>query len=201
MTRDETGGPRVCLVRHGETEWSRAGRHTGRTEVELTPAGVAQAVALAPWAESMQFDLVLCSPRLRTRRTAELAGLAPFEVADDLQEWDYGDLEGLTTSQIREAYPGWTIWSGPWPNGETGEDVAGRADRLLAKVQAAGAARVALVGHGHFGRVLGARWAEADVAVAEWLLFDTGSWSELGWDRGGPVLSHWNVPVPHLSGA
>jgi broad specificity phosphatase PhoE len=185
----------VRLVRHGETEWSRDGRHTGRSEVELTPAGVEQARALAPWAASMGFDRVLCSPRLRAQRTAELAGLAPFEVSEDLREWDYGDLEGLTTPEIRQRYPGWTIWSGPWPGGETAADVAGRADRLLARLQGSGAARVVLVGHGHFGRVLGARWARVSVEVGQWLQFDTACWSQLGWDRGVPVLSHWNVPV------
>jgi probable phosphoglycerate mutase len=192
---------RVWLVRHGETEWSRDGRHTGRTEVELTPAGVEQARALAPWAASMRFDRVLCSPRRRAQRTAELAGLVPFEVVEDLHEWDYGDLEGLTTIQIRQRFPGWTIWSGPWPGGETAADVAGRADRLLSRVRASGAVRVALVGHGHFSRALGARWAEASVEVGQWLEFDTACWSQLGWDRGVRVLSHWNVPVNRLAGA
>ena len=201
MGPEGAGGPRVWLVRHGETEWSRDGRHTGRTDLELTPTGVEQARSLAPWAASMRFDRVLCSPRQRARHTAELAGLEPFEVSEDLHEWDYGELEGLTTPEIRQSYPGWTIWTGPWPGGETAEHAAQRADRVLSVVEGSGASRVALVGHGHFSRVLGARWARAPVEVGEWLVFDTACWSQLGWDRGTRVLNHWNVPVNRLARA
>ena len=188
-------GPSVWLVRHGQTEWSRDGRHTGRTDIELTPAGEKQAKVLAEALSSTDFDLVLCSPRRRARRTAELAGLGSYEVSDDLQEWDYGDLEGLTSAQIRQRWPGWTIWSGPWPGGETSSEVAARADRLISRVRESGAARVVLVGHGHFSRVIGARWVGTEVAAGQWLEFDTACWSELAWDRGVPVLAHWNVPA------
>ncbi len=185
----------MWLVRHGQTPWSRDGRHTGRTDIELTGEGEEQAAALAPLAGRLDPDLVLCSPRCRARRTAELAGLASYEVTDDLQEWDYGDFEGRTTSDIRRDVPDWTIWEGPWPGGESASDVAARADRLIARVRDSGARRVVLVGHGHFSRVTAARWVGADVTVGQWLMLDTATWSELGWDRGTPVISHWNVAV------
>jgi broad specificity phosphatase PhoE len=189
------GSPLVWLVRHGQTEWSRDGRHTGRSDIPLTPEGEDQARALAPFVSTLQLDLILCSPRSRARRTAELAGLEPYELTDDLQEWDYGEFEGLTSKDIRVEVPGWTIWSGPWRGGETAADVASRADRLIERVRSSGAARVALVGHGHFSRVTGSRWVDVPVRAGQWLEFDTASWSQLGWDRGAPVLRHWNVPA------
>ena len=187
--------PQVWLIRHGQTEWSANGRHTGRTDLDLTSEGEGQAKALAPILAGIDFDLVLCSPRTRARRTAELAGLAAFEVDDDLQEWDYGDLEGLTTPQIHERFPGWSIWDGPWSGGETAADVTARADRLISRLRNRGASNVALVGHGHFSRVTGARWVGADVTIGRGLELDTASWSRLGWDRGTPTLAHWNVPA------
>lgn len=189
------GAPLVWLVRHGQTEWSVSGRHTGRTDVDLTADGEDQARALSGLLAEVNPDLVLCSPRRRSRRTADLAGLDGCRVTDDLQEWDYGDLEGKTTPEIRAAIPGWTIWTGPWPDGETAADVSARADRLIASVRASGAARVVLVGHGHFSRVTAARWVDAPVETGRWLQFDTASWSLLGWDRGTPVVDHWNVPA------
>lgn len=189
------GDPLVWLVRHGETEWSAAKRHTGRTDLHLTAAGEEQARALADWAAGVAPDLVLCSPLERARRTAALAGFGDCRVDPDLQEWDYGDLEGLTTPQIQERYPGWSIWTGPWPGGESAAEVTARADRLLARVRASGAGRVVLVGHGHFSRVTAARWVGETVAAGRWLELDTASWSGLGWDRGTPTLRHWNVPA------
>jgi probable phosphoglycerate mutase len=182
----------VWVVRHGETEWSRNGCHTSRTDLDLTPEGKAEALRLRG---AVSADLVLCSPRLRARRTAELAGLTPFEVTDDLREWDYGAFEGLTTPQIQETYPGWTIWDGPWPGGETAADVAGRADRLLKEVVDADVESVALVGHGHFSRVLATRWVGEEVAVGRWLDLDTGTLSQLGWYKELPVVCRWNAPV------
>ena len=189
------GGPLVWLVRHGQTEWSADGRHTGRTDIPLTKAGEDQARALAGVVASLDLDLVLCSPRQRARCTADLAGLVPYEVTDDLQEWDYGAFEGRTTADIHRELPEWSIWKGPWDGGETAADVGARADRLITRVRESGASRVVLVGHGHFSRVTGARWVGAPVHAGQWLEFDTASWSRLGWDRGLPVLSHWNVPV------
>jgi broad specificity phosphatase PhoE len=182
----------VWEVRHGETEWSRTGRHTSRTDVDLTPAGEANARRLRG---AVPADLVLCSPRLRARRTAELAGLTPFEVTEDLREWDYGELEGLTSGQIQETYPEWTIWEGPWPGGETAAEVAARADRLLKQVVDSDVESVALVGHGHFSRVLAARWVDEDVTVGRWLDLDTGTVSQLGWYKEQAVVRRWNAAV------
>ena len=194
--------PLVWLVRHGPTEWSQSGRHTSRTDLDLTPEGQQAARALAPVFAGIGVDQVLSSPRLRARRTAELAGLsgpdpAGIGICDDLQEWDYGELEGLTTAQIRQSWPDWSIWDGPWPGGETAGDVEARADRLIERLvaPASGPARIVLVGHGHFSRVIGARWVGQPVRSGRWLELDTASWSRLGWDRGERVLQHWNVPA------
>jgi broad specificity phosphatase PhoE len=185
----------VWIVRHGETEWSRDGRHTGITDIDLTEVGEAQAAAVAVAVAQIEPDLVLCSPRRRAQRTAELAGLAPYEILDDLREWDYGDLEGMTTPEIRESLPGWSIWDGPWPGGESDLQVTDRADRLVDWVLRCGAERVALVGHGHFSRVFAARWVAAPVTTGRWLDLDTGTVSQLGWAREVPVLRQWNVPT------
>jgi broad specificity phosphatase PhoE len=184
----------VTLVRHGETEWSRRGQHTGRTDVDLTEVGVTQAVQVGAALTGVRFDVVLCSPRRRAQRTAELAGLVPFTTDDDLAEWDYGELEGLTSAEIQLRYPGWSIWQGPWPGGETAAEVVARAHRLIDRVSRRQASRVALVGHGHFSRVLAACWLGQSVAAGRWLDLDTATWSELGWSRGERVLRHWNVP-------
>ncbi len=192
---DRPGEPDVWVVRHGQTLWSRDGRHTGRTDIDLTDVGEAEAASLVPFARRLDPDLVLCSPRVRAQRTAELAGLVPYEVVDDLQEWDYGELEGRTTSDIHRSLADWSIWHGPWFGGETAGDVTVRADRLIARVRRSGAERVVLVGHGHFSRVTASRWVGADVTAGRWLDLDTATWSQLGWDRGLAVIRHWNVPV------
>jgi broad specificity phosphatase PhoE len=188
--------PVVWVVRHGETAWSASGQHTSHTDLDLTADGEAQALSLRPMIASAGIETVLCSPMRRATRTAELAGLVPFTVTDDLKEWDYGDLEGLTTPQIQSELPGWSIWTGPWKGGETAQDVVVRADRLIATVLECGASKVALVGHGHFSRVLTARWVQTDVTVGRWLDLDTATVSELGWSRDSRVLHRWNVPAP-----
>ena len=188
--------PVLTVIRHGETEWSRSGQHTGRTDLDLTEAGQAQAQRLGQALAGIRFDLVLCSPRLRAQRTAELAGLVPFTVDDDLAEWDYGELEGLTTAEIQVRFPDWSIWNGPWPGGETAAQVAARADRVIDRTVRGGGARVAVVGHGHMSRVLTTRWVGAEVAVGQWLDLDTASLSELGWSRDRRVLRSWNVTAP-----
>jgi probable phosphoglycerate mutase len=190
--------PVLTVIRHGETEWSRSGQHTGRTDLDLTEAGQAQAKRLGQALAGIRFDVVLCSPRLRAQRTAELAGLVPFTVYDDLAEWDYGELEGLTTAEIQAQYPDWSIWNGPWPGGETATQVAARADRVIDRAVEGGWARVAVVGHGHMSRVLAARWVGAQVAVGQWLDLDTASLSELGWSRNLRVLRQWNVTAPDV---
>jgi probable phosphoglycerate mutase len=192
--------PAVTIVRHGETEWSRTGRHTSRTDVDLTPSGEEQALRLGEALAGIRFDLVVSSPLRRARRTAELAGLVPFQVAEDLVEWDYGELEGLTSAEIQQRHPGWTIWVGPWPGGETAAEVKSRADRVVSQIlegvaTASDEPRLALVGHGHFSRVMAARWVGADVAMGKWLDLNTATWCELGWYRESRVVRHWNVPA------
>jgi broad specificity phosphatase PhoE len=192
----------LILLRHGETEWSRSGRHTGRTDVPLTKAGEAAAGRLANWLAGRQISLVLTSPASRAARTAELAGLAPALVNDDLQEWDYGGYEGLTTPQIRQQRPGWYLWrDGVIPGdaahpGETVEQVAARADKVLARVAAPlEAGDVVLVAHGHFLRVLTARWLGLEPAAGRLFRLDTGTVSMLHTEHDEHVIVGWNLPV------
>lgn len=182
---------RLWLVRHGETEWSAAHRHTSRTDLDLTPAGVAAAERLAGRLSGNGFVRVLASPRLRARRTAALAGFGDAAVLDDLREWDYGEDEGRTTAEIREERPGWTVWSHGPQGGETADDVRRRADRVVAEVRAAHGPVLAF-SHGHFCRVLGARWLGLEVGAGAHLELSTASVSVLGWERETPTLEHWN---------
>jgi probable phosphoglycerate mutase len=190
----------VILLRHGETEWSRAGRHTGRTDLPLTDRGEEQARALARVIKGRQFALVLVSPAQRARRTAELAGAASYDVDPDLWEWDYGGYEGITTPQIRESRPGWYLWrDGIIPGdadhpGETVGHVGERADRVIARVRQA-EGDVLIVAHGHFLRVLAARWLGLPADEGRHLRLDTGTYSVLGYEHEEPVLLHWNAPV------
>jgi len=206
MTESTTGDPlpdgvRLWLVRHGETEWSKAGKHTGVTDLPLTARGEAQAAALAPLLADVRPALVLASQRARAQHTAKLAGLQVDEIDPDLAEWDYGDYEGLTSREIRQTVPGWTLLTHGVPNGETAEQVRVRADRVLARARAALAqGPVVLVGHGHFSRVLGARWIGLPVAGAANLLLGAASASILSAQYGVPTLRNWNLPNPENEG-
>jgi probable phosphoglycerate mutase len=183
----------VVLVRHGETEWSRTGRHTSYSDVALTPHGCDQARELARRLAGVDFSLVLTSPRARARTTCEHAGLASrVEVTDDLAEWHYGEYEGRTTEEIRAEVPGWTIFRDGAPGGETADGVAARADRIIARATAAGGV-VALFSHAHFLRVLGARWIGQPAAAGAWLGLDTATLSCLGHEREQRVLRVWNA--------
>lgn len=191
-----SGEHRVFVLRHGQTEWSQAGRHTGITDVPLTAQGEREAVAAGRLLARLGPDpvLVLTSPRSRARRTAELAGVGPAEVVDDLQEWDYGDYEGVTTPQIRERVPGWTVWTHPCPGGENAEQVQRRADRVLHRCRPAlDVGDVLLVGHGHIGRVVVARWIELPAAAGVRVRLDTAAVTVLGHERGVPQLAHVNL--------
>lgn len=190
MPTDESTS-QLWLVRHGETEWSAAGRHTSRTDLDLTPAGVKDAEDVRRKLHGTSFARVLSSPRLRARRTAALAGYASPEVLDDLCEWDYGDDEGRTTAEIRTDRPGWTIWTAAPAGGETAADVGSRADRVVEMVRATERPVLAF-SHGHFCRVLGARWLGLEVADGAHLTLSTGSVSVLGWERETPAVLHWN---------
>ncbi|MEU6710552.1 histidine phosphatase family protein [Nonomuraea sp. NPDC046802] len=189
----------MLLLRHGETEWSKAGRHTGRTDLPLTEHGEDQARALAPLTKE-PFDLVLVSPAQRALRTAELAGLTGYEVDPDLWEWDYGGYEGITTPDIRRTRPGWFLWrDGVIPGdaehpGESVEEVGARADRVIERAKAV-EGRVAVVAHGHFLRVLAARWVNLKPQAGRLLKLDTGTYSRLGFEHAEPVLLAWNAPL------
>lgn len=184
----------LWLVRHGETEWAASGRHTSRTDVDLTAGGRAQAKALASELASIGFGLVLSSPRRRALDTARLAGFAERVTVDpDLSEWDYGRYEGLTTEEIRRRVPGWTIWHGEAPGGETGDQVSARADRVIARVAGAGVERAIVFSHGHMLRVLAARWLGLPAADGGWFALDVASISVLGWEHGARVVVRWNV--------
>ena len=182
-------------MRHGETEWSASGQHTSRTDLPLTPVGEQQARSLSAALADHRFQLVLSSPRRRARRTAELAGFQP-EIDQDLAEWDYGDLEGLTIDQIRARYPGWTIWTGPWPGGEQPSEVAARADRVVGRALGlAHGARALVFAHGHFLRALAARWLGLAATDGRLFSLGTATMSELGWEHGQPDIEHWNMPA------
>lgn len=183
----------VWLVRHGETAWARDGRHTSTTDVPLAARGEAQARALRDRLAGTPFTLVLTSPRIRARHTAELAGFPDAVVDEDLVEWAYGDYEGLTSARIHAADPEWTVWSRGGPGGESPLDVANRLDRLIGRLQATHGP-VLCFGHGHAFRALGARWVGQPVAFGATLALDPGSTCVLGTDRGVRQLAAWNLP-------
>jgi broad specificity phosphatase PhoE len=189
---------RVFLLRHGETEWSRSGKHTGRTDVPLTERGRELAVAAGRLVATLRADappaLVLTSPRTRAQDTARLAGFRVDAVDERLAEWDYGEYEGRTTPEIRGTVPGWTVWTHAHPGGETAQDVTGRADALLGDVRARlGQGDVVLVGHGHFSRVLVARWIGLPATEGVRFAMEAAGWAVLGDERGVPRLDHVNL--------
>lgn len=189
----------LLILRHGETEWSRVRKHTGRTDLPLTPRGEEEAAALASRVAARHVVRAFCSPALRARTTARLAGLAGAEPLEDLWEWDYGGYEGRTTAEIREEIPGWAVWTheiirGATP-GESVQAVGERCDRVIA------AARpdlergdVALVAHGHVLRVLAARWLGLPADHGRLFALRTGTSSTLGLEHGREVITSWNVP-------
>jgi broad specificity phosphatase PhoE len=181
----------LWIVRHGETEWSRSGQHTSTSEIPLTSAGEEAARLVGERLAGTTFDLVLTSPRDRARRTAELAGFPDAEVDDDLAEWAYGEYEGITTAQIREQVPGWTVWTHPTPGGETADDVGRRLDRVVARVRDRGG-RALVFGHGHASRALAARWVEQPVDEGRFFRLDTATVSVLGYEHEFPVVARWN---------
>ncbi|MEP7040247.1 MAG: histidine phosphatase family protein [Chloroflexota bacterium] len=183
----------LWLVRHGETAWSHNGRHTGLTDIPLTDAGRAQAAALGQRLAGRRFALVLTSPRSRAAETARLAGFGDATADEDLAEWDYGALEGRRTAEIEGEYPGWTIWRGPWPAGETIDQVSARADRVVARCLAQEVGGDTLVfGHGHMLRVLAARWLALGGTFGGLFGLSTASVSVLGWEHERPIIETWN---------
>ncbi len=185
----------IVLVRHGETHWSRTGRHTSTTDIPLTPAGEDQARALRDVLSNFTFVDVRVSPRTRALRTAELAGLTPSVVDADLVEWDYGDYEGITTAEIHRQRPDWDLWRDGCPHGESPTQLGARLDRLLARLRPLLAeGDVALVGHGHSSRVCAARWIDLPASAGGLLRLDTATVSVLGFERSRQVVIHWNAP-------
>jgi broad specificity phosphatase PhoE len=187
----------IWVVRHGETEWSVSGQHTGTTDIPLTENGERQATALRGLLTRVRPIYVLSSPLSRALETARLAGVEVDEIIDDLGEWDYGDYEGLTSHEIHETRPGWTVFADGCPNGESVADVQQRADRVLARVaEHLADGPVMLFGHGHFSRALGARWIGLPAAGGASLLLGTAAPSVLGAGHGKPALLRWNMPNP-----
>jgi broad specificity phosphatase PhoE len=186
------GSPEIVLVRHGETEWSRDGKHTGRTDVPLIERGRQQARAVGPALADRRFAVVLTSPLERASETCRLAGYGSVARArDDLLEWDYGDYEGKTTREIREERPDWSLWRDGVPNGETAEDVGARADRVLAELGLGGGDALVFA-HGHLLRILAARWLGLEPGEGRLFALDPGTISVLGHERETAVLRLWN---------
>ena len=180
------------LVRHAETEWSRAGRHTGRTDIPLTESGRAAAARLRERLAHCQFERVLCSPLTRARETCELSGFGALaKQRADLLEWDYGGYEGLTSAEIKRKRPDWKLWCDGCPGGESPKEVGARADRVIAELRA-GKGTVAVFSHGHMLRVLGARWIGLEVARGGNLGLATGALCLLSHEHEEPVLARWN---------
>jgi probable phosphoglycerate mutase len=184
------------LVRHGQTEWSAAGRHTSHTDLDLTAEGERQAQALAKALADRPFAAVFASPRRRALRTAEFAGLELTAVDDGLAEWDYGDYEGLTTPEIRRYRPDWSLWTDGCPGGESPAQVGARLDQVLTRVRAPLVrGDVALISHGHALRVLASRWIGQPAAFGGRLSLGTATLSELGHEHEVPTIRAWNAPV------
>lgn len=186
----------IYFIRHGETEWSLSGQHTGRTDLSLTPDGELMARQLSPVLSNKVFSLVLTSPRLRAQRTCELAGLGPTAQTEPLlAEWNYGDYEGMRTAEIHARHPQWDVWEDGCPGGDMPQDISERADQLIARlIQQAG--KVALFSHGQFGRALAARWIGLPVAQGQHFTMDPASIGILSFEPAHPhrrVISLWNA--------
>jgi broad specificity phosphatase PhoE len=182
----------IVLVRHGETEWSLSGQHTSRTDLPLIEEGRARAKALGPLLAQWTFSLVLTSPLRRARETCEVAGFGESAVVcEDLREWDYGEYEGLTTPQIWEQNPGWSLWTDGCPGGEQPAEVGARADRAIERLRSGGGDALAFA-HGHIFRVLAARWVQMEPAAGARFALKAGAISVLGYERETEVIALWN---------
>jgi len=198
MSKTETDAPAklpvLYLIRHGQTAWSLSGQHTSWTDLPLIPAGVEESRKLAGRLGHLTFTRVYSSPRLRACETCELAGLdGAIEIEPDLAEWNYGDYEGLLATEIRQRQPDWNIYRDGCPNGESPAQISDRADRLIDRLQRL-EGNVALFSHGHFSRVLAARWVNLPVTGASNLMINTASISTLTFEqsRSRPVITLWN---------
>jgi probable phosphoglycerate mutase len=193
ITPSPNSDPEIWLIRHGETEWSLSGQHTGRTDLPLTAAGVREAKELGRYLAKRPFALVLTSPLQRAHETCKLAGYGgAAQIEPDLSEWNYGAYEGRTSAQIQESVPGWTIWTSPVPQGETIQQVATRASRVIERAVKAGG-HVALFAHGHLLRILTACWLGLPPDAGRLFALGTASVSVLGYERETRVIARWNV--------
>ena len=194
MTAAAAPQPHLTLVRHGDTEWSLSGRHTGWTDIPLVESGTRQAGQLGRRLAGRSFAAVLSSPLSRALETCRLAGLGDAVTTDpDLREWNYGELEGLTSDEIRQKMPGWTIWSGPVPGGETADEIGRRADRVIERLLAIDG-DIAIFAHGHLLRVFAARWLGLPPDLGALFELSTATLSRLGWERERRVVELWNEP-------
>lgn len=185
----------LYLVRHGETEWSRDGRHTSTTDLPLTERGRRQGEILAAELDPADFGLVLSSPRLRATETARLAGFTEPVIEEDLVEWDYGDYEGISTPEIRKTRPDWELWTDGCPGGESPDQVVQRLERVISRVKDSGVRKAIAFAHGHALRTLTLCWLDIELTKGERFPLHTGTVSILGWAKGLPALQQWNAPV------
>jgi len=191
---NSTSSPQIWLIRHGETEWSASGRHTGTTDIALTEQGRKQAASLAPLLATQSFDLVLTSPMQRAIDTCRLAGLGEkAEIEPALHEWNYGIYEGRKTAEIREQVPDWSVWTSPIPEGEDAMQVGERARALIDRVLRREARHIALFSHAHFLRTLAAVWATDAPSLGAHLMLDTATVSVLGFEREARAIVKWNL--------
>jgi probable phosphoglycerate mutase len=192
MSASTTAKHRLFVIRHGATEWSRSGQHTGHTDIPLLPEGESQARATGELLADHEFALVLTSPLQRARRTCELVGLADqAQVEPNLIEWDYGDYEGITSAEIHQTVPGWTVWTGTVPGGESINDVAARADAVIKRALATDGDTIVFA-HGHILRLLTARWCELDPVEGRRFVLDPATLCVLGWEHESRAVLQWN---------
>lgn len=190
---EDFGLTRLWLLRHGETEWSRSGQYTGLTDLPLTAEGEEQARSARAALDGVGFGLVLTSPLARARRTAELAGFPEAQPEPNAVEWDYGDYEGVRSADIRKDNPDYLIWKDGVPNGETLEHVGERADRIVQRVRTAGVENALVVAHGHFCRILAARWLGLPASSGRHFVLGTAKACRLGWDKKTPAIEAWGL--------
>lgn len=185
-------GLELWLIRHGETEWSLSGQHTSRTDIPLTERGEQRAQKIRDYLRGKSFSMVLCSPMQRAQETCRIAGFGDVaQIDDDLKEWDYGVYEGRTTKDIQKEVPGWSVWTNAIVGGETMDQVAARANRVIARAEAKGGS-VALFAHGHILRILAACWIQSPPVMGSRLALGTGTVSTLGFEHQTQVITMWN---------
>lgn len=190
----------IWLIRHGETAWSLTGQHSGRYDLPLTPHGEEEALATAVALRGVEFDQVICSPLQRATRTCELTGFLPqARIEPDAAEWDYGDCTGFTQQQLQEKYPGWTIWAGVVPNGESIDEIAARARRVVDRIRREGG-RVALFAHGHFLRVFTTQYLGLEPQRGRHFALETAAVCILAMEQGEPAIVAWNRKRPATEG-